>query len=208
MIRPAAPVAVSGTSPGLALDQNGRHEEYGVTLLSLLSEIHDVPENLIDAPEWCNLTRYDLSIVTPQHQEALREPLLAQTVDAVFQLKLHKETKPTRVYVLSRLDGHEPKLRVTNSKEKSAYWIRDKGQAQLTAASIQSIVRIAQFVLGVQVVDESQMTGRYDFDLNYDPSHPEALAQTVRDQLGLDLSEGQRNLVHLVVDSVMEPKTW
>ncbi len=208
MIRPAAPVAISGTSPGLALDRNGRHEEYGVTLLSLLSEIHDVPENLIDAPEWCSRMRYDLSIVTPQYQEALRGPLLIQTVEAVFQLKVHTETKPTRVYVLTRVDGQEPNLRVTNSKEKSAYWIRDKGEAQLTGASVESIVRIAQFVLGLQVVDETRLTGRYDFGLKYDPLHPETLAQKVRDQLCLNLAEGQRNLVHLVVDSVTEPKTW
>ena len=208
MIRPAAPVAVSGTSPGLALDQNGRHEEYGVTLRSLLSEIYDIPEDLIDAPEWCSRSRYDLSIVTPQHQEALRGPLLAQTVDAIFQLKVHRETKPTRVYVLSRLDALEPKLRATNSKKKTAYWIRDKGKAQLIDASVESIVHIAQFVLGAQIVDETGLTGRYDFDLSYDPSHPETLAQTVRDQLGLNLVEGQRNLVEFIVDSVTEPKTW
>lgn len=208
MIRPAAPVAISGTSPGLALDQNGRHEEYGVTLLSLLSEIRDVPENLIDAPEWCSGMRYDVSIVTPQHQEALRGPLLIQMVEAVFQLKVHTETKPTRVYVLTRLDGQKPNLRVSSSKEESAYWIRDKGEAQLTGASVDSIVRIARFVLGLQVVDETRLTGRYDFDLKYDPSHPETLAQMVRDQLGLNLAEGQRNLVHLVVDSATEPKTW
>lgn len=208
MIRPAAPVSVSGYSPGAVLDKNGRYEEYGMTLRALLSNIHEIPENLIDVPEWCSRTRYDLSIVTPQHQEALRDPLLARTVDAIFQLKVHTETKPTRVYVLGRLDGHEPKLRATSSKEKLAYWIPKKGQAQLTAASVQSIARIAQFVFGAEIVDETGLTGRYDFDLNYDPSHPGTFAQSVRDQLGLNLAEGQRNLVHLVVDSVTEPKTW
>ena len=208
MIRPAAPVVVSGYSPGGVVDKNGRYDEYGKTLRSLLSEIHGIPENLVDASEWCSKTMYDLSVVTPQNEEALREPLLRQSLEAAFHLKLHTETKPTRVYILSRLDGREPKLRVTNSEGKSAYWLRDKGRAELTGASVESIVRIAQFVLGKQVVDETQLTGRYDFDLKYDPEHPATFAQAIRDQLGLELAEGQRDLVHLVVDSATEPKTW
>lgn len=135
LIRRAAPVSVSGTSPGGVIDKNGRYDAYGETLREILSEAYQIPENRIDAPEWCSKARFDYSIVTPQHGEGLRTPLLKQALEAAFQLKLHREIKETPVYILRKLDGQEPKLRLATAQGKSGYWNPRKGEAELMGRS-------------------------------------------------------------------------
>jgi len=208
LIRPAAPVAVSGTSPGGVVEKDGRYQVYGQTLRAILSEAYQVPENRVDGPEWCVKAAYDYSIVTPQHQEALRGLLLRQALEAAFRLKLHKEMKETPVYILRKLNGQQPKLRLATMKGKSSYKIPGKGELEAMGASVGRITQVAQSVLGDEVLDESGLTDRYDFELKWDANQPSSIVAAIRDQLGLGLATEQRKLDHLVVDSIAETKTW
>lgn len=207
LIRPAAPVAVSGTSPGGVIAKDGRYDSYGMTLRSILSEGYQIPENRVDAPEWCSQARYDLSVVTPQHEEALRWPLVKQALEAAFRLKLHKEMKETRVYILEKAAGQEPKLRLATTEGESSQGSR-KGELEAVGVSIGTLARIAHFALDSEVFDETGLTGRYDFDLKWDPNQPTSIVAAMREQLGLELVVQQRKLEHLVLDSVQETKTW
>jgi len=207
LIRPAAPVAVSGTSPGGIIEKNGRYDVYGETLRAILSEAYQVPENRVDAPEWCGKATYDFSIVTPQHEEALRWPLLKQALEAAFRLKVHQKMKETRIYILRKLAGQEPKLRLATTEGESSPGTR-KGEVEAVGVSIGRLARIAHFVLDSEVFDETGLTGRYDFDLKWDVQQPTSLVAAIRDQLGLELAIEHRKLDHLVVDSIEETKTW
>jgi uncharacterized protein (TIGR03435 family) len=208
LIRPAAPVAVSRMSPGGLTDKDGRYDVYGETFRDILSNAYQIPENRVDAPEWCSNVSYDFSIVTPQHGEDLRWPLLKQALEAAFRLKLHEEIKETRVYVLRKLDGEQPKLRPASTQGKSSHWIAGKGEAKAMGASVGVIAHVAQVVLGEEVLDETRLADRYDFDLKWDANQPTSLINAIREQLGLELVAERRNLEHLVVDSIEEPKTW
>jgi uncharacterized protein (TIGR03435 family) len=208
LIRPAAPVALSGTSPGGIFDRNGRYDAYGKALRNILSEAYQIPENRVDAPDWCSTSRYDFSVVTPQHEEELRQVLLRQMLEAAFRLKLHEEMKDTRVYILRKLDGEQPKLQLATTKGKSSHWIPAKGEAESMGASIGAITHLAEYVLGEEVLDETGLTERYDFILKWDANQPSSLVVAIRNQLGLELIAEKRNLNHLVVDSIKESKTW
>lgn len=118
LIRPAAPVAVSGFSPGGEVEKNGKYDLYGETLREILSAAYDIPANRVDAPDWCAKARYDLSVTTPQHEEASRWLLVKQTLEMAFSLRLHQEMKETPVYVLKRVDGQQPRLRPATTGEK------------------------------------------------------------------------------------------
>jgi|SRR5580658_4420675 uncharacterized protein (TIGR03435 family) len=208
LIRPAAPVSVSGTSPGRVIDENGRYDAYGATLRSILSKAYEIPENRIDAPEWCSKSRFDYSVVTPQHEEALRWPLVKQALDATFRLKFHQEMKETRVYILRKVVGQEPKLRLATTEGESSQETRKGELLEAVGVSIGRLARIAHFVLDGEVIDETGLTGRYDFDLKWDSNQPTSIVAAIREQLGLELVVQQRKLDHLVVDSIAETKTW
>jgi uncharacterized protein (TIGR03435 family) len=208
LIRPAAPVAVSRMSPGGVTEKEGRYDSYGATLRGILSEAYQVPETRIDAPEWCSKASYDFSVVTPQHEEALRWQLVKQALEAAFHLKLHEEMKETPVYVLRKAEGQEPKLRLATTKGKSSRWTPGKGEVEAMGASVGTVTHVAQFVLGDEVLDETGLTDRYDFDLKWDGKQPNSIIAAIRDQLGLELAIEHRKLDHLVVDSIEETRTW
>jgi uncharacterized protein (TIGR03435 family) len=208
LIRPAAPVALSGTSPGGIFDRNGRYDVYGKTLRNILSDTYQIPEGRVDAPDWCRSTRYDFSVVTPQHEEQLRGTLLKQILEAAFQLKLHEEMKETSVYILRRIDGQQPKLQQAATSGKSSHLIPAKGEAESMNASIGAITHLAQYVLGKEVLDETGLTDRYDFSLKWDANQPTSLVIAIRNQLGLELVADRRKMNHLVVDSIKETQTW
>jgi uncharacterized protein (TIGR03435 family) len=208
LIRPAAPIEVSGTSPISGVEKNGRYDSYGQTLRVILSDAYEIPESRVDAPEWCSKTRYDFSFVTPQHGEDLRWPLVRQVLAGAFQLKLHEETKGTPVYVLRKIAGQEPKLRVATAPGKTGYWNPSKGEVESIGGSVSSIIRVTQFVLSDEVLDETGLTGRYDFNLKWDGREPKSIVVAIREQLGLELAIEHRALNHLVVDAIEEPKTW
>ena len=208
LIRAAAPVAVSGFSPGAVSGKEGRHDSYGMTLRRIFSEAYEIPETRVDAPEWCSEARFDISVVTPQHEEALRWSLVKQTLGAAFHLQVHKEMKDTSVYVLRRIAGQDPELRPATTAGKSSHWNPDKGELEATGVPITRLTQIAFFVLNNEVFDETGLIGRYNFDLKWNAKQPSSLVSSIREQLGLELVQEPRKLEHLVVDSIREARTW
>jgi uncharacterized protein (TIGR03435 family) len=208
LIRPAAPVEVSGMSPGGMTGKDGRYGWYGMTLRRILSDAYDVPEARVDAPRWCSQVKYDFSVVTPQHEEALRWLLLKQALESGFQMHVHKEGKEASVYILRKRTGEQPKVQAATSKEGTSHWDAQKGELQAMGMSIERIAQVAHSVLDSEVINETGLTGRYDFDLKWDGKLPASIIAAIREQLGLELVEGHRKLEHLVVDSIEETKTW
>ena len=208
VIRPAAPVAVTGMSPGAERETNGRFEAWGFTLRRLLSEAYDIPdEQRIEGPDWARETRYDLSVLPPRAGDAERWPLVREALTAAFHLKLHRETRETDVYVLKKVPGNEPKLKPATTRGHSGPWSRQKGELQAIGMTPGYVARIAETVLGCPAFDETEMKDRYDFDLKWDSNHPESIVTAVRDQLGLELAKVRRPLEYLIIDSAIEPQT-
>jgi cytochrome c biogenesis protein CcmG/thiol:disulfide interchange protein DsbE len=208
LIRPAAPVDVSGMSPGAGIAKDGRYDLYGMTLIRILSEAYDVPQARIDAPQWCGQVKYDFSVVTPQHEETLRWPLLKQALESAFRLRIHTEGKETRVYILKQVDGEKPKLRVATTQGGTSNWDGRKGEVEAIGTPIGRVAQIAHDLLDSEVIDETGLTGRYDFELKWNGKQPASIVVAIREQLGLELVEEHRKLEHLVVDSIEETKTW
>jgi len=208
VIRPAAPVAVTGMSPGAERGTNGRFEAWGFTLRRLLSEAYDIPdEQRIEVPDWARETRYDLSVIPPGASDSERWPFVQEVLAAAFHLKLHRETRQTDVYVLKKVPGYEPNLKPATTRGHSGPWNRQKGELQAIGMTPGFVARIAGTVLGCPAFDETEMKDRYDFDLKWDSNHPESIVAAVRDQLGLELVKVQRPLEYLIIDSAIEPKT-
>ena len=188
--------------------KNGRYDLYGMTLLRILSEAYHVPEGRIDAPLWCGQVKYDFSVVTPQHKEALQWPLLKQALESAFQMRVHTEGKETSVYILGQVNGEQPKLQLATTQGGTSPWDGQKGEIEAIGTPIGRVAQVAHSVLGSEIIDETGLTGRYDFDLKWDRDRPASIIGAIREELGLELVEAHRELEHLVVDSAEETKTW
>jgi uncharacterized protein (TIGR03435 family) len=207
LIRPAAPVAVTRMSPGAERPTDGRFEAWGCTLGRFLSEAYDIPEERIEVPDWARETRYDMSVLMPRAGDSEPWSLVKEAMAAAFQLKLHRETRETDVFVLKKVPGHEPKLKPATTRGHSGPWSQRKGELQAIGMTPGYVAWVAQRVLGCPAFDETAMKNRYDFDLKWDSKDPASIVMAVRDQLGLELAKVRRPLEYLIIDSANEPKT-
>ncbi len=211
VIRPAGPVAVTGFSPGAVSGETGRSwEAWGLLFRRLLAEAYKVPEKRIDVPAWAaagpGQGGYDVAVAAPDLTVARRLELLQRGLEDTFQLKVHRESRETDVYVLRRRPGEEPKLRPAASGASSS-WGKN-GDVVAVSMPVARIAWVAEQALGRTVVDETGLTGRFDFGLKWDIAQPQSLIEAVGAELGLDLTPSMRPLEYLVVDSAVQPRAW
>jgi uncharacterized protein (TIGR03435 family) len=67
---------------------------------------------------------------------------------------------------------------------------------------------VSQNVGGAEVIDETGLTGHYDFDLVWQSGNLESLQSALRDQLGLTIRKEVRDREYYVVKEATQPTTW
>lgn len=189
-------------------------------------------------PEWTKNTRYDIVAKVAPDDVATYRTLSAKQRLAMFQrvladrfkLQFHRETRELPALEMTVAKGG-PKLREPNSSppldlaKKYGQSILRVGSGHIEAEGT-TMADLATFLSAInqdrQVVDETGLTGKYDFSIKYseeigfgtsqteseapppdtnDPSLPTAL----REQLGLQLKAGKAPLDCFVVDHIERP---
>jgi uncharacterized protein (TIGR03435 family) len=169
---------------------------------------------VVGGPEWIREGRFRFAVdatagkaSTPDEMRLMLQHLLADR----FHLKLHRETREISVYAL--VPGRNgPKVRESATAPANGKGAIDIGKGELIAraASMAHFVEILTDNLDRPVLDKTDLTGHYDFTLNYDQSSRvdwrlgPALLSLVQD-LGLRLEQRKAPFEILVVDSVERP---
>lgn len=207
LIRPAASQATSRYAPGAVVGEaGGRIEYYGVNLKTLLYYADHVRGDRIIAPPWFDQNKYDASIAVPSGRGDLRDSLLDQTLTATFSLQIKRESRPTSVYVLTRVGAS--KLHPSTAKASSGFSTH-QGQFTGVATSIQRLVHLLSANLDdAEIIDETGLTDIYDFDLVWQKDDFDSLQESLRNQLGIAISKGIRDREFWVVTQAVEPTTW
>lgn len=199
-----------------------------LTLSFLISNAYNLKDGrfLIGGPSWINTTRFDLEAkleetdIPPKTFPedrclALLQPVLADR----FQLRVHHESRPMLVYNLVLAKGG---LRMKESvppaaSAKSAPCNIDagrRGSAIGRSCPMSMIVAAIEDGPGRYVVDQTGLTGRYDFELHWAPDNTPAdsplaaspsIFTAVEEQLGLKLEPATAPLDTLVIDSAEKP---
>lgn len=207
LIRPAASPATSPHLPGeVVRSAGGRIEYYGVNLKTLLYYADHVRGDRIIAPSWFDQNVYDASIAVPSGRNDLRDSLLDQALTATFSLKIQRESRTTSVYVLTSAGAS--KLHPSTGKASSGF-SPHQGQFTGVGTSIPRLVHLLSANLdGAEVIDETALTGLYDFDLVWQKGNSDSLQESFRNQLGLAIKKEVRDREFWVVTQAVEPTTW
>jgi uncharacterized protein (TIGR03435 family) len=75
-----------------------------------------------------------------------------------------------------------------------------RGKITARKQPMEKLARSLPNWLGKTVVDETGLTGAYDFDLEYRDDGPETLTNGLREKYGLALNPGRRKVQVLVVE--------
>lgn len=205
-------------------------EAKGYTVRSLISAAYNLPPRAITGgPDWIDVERYDIVAATPgetrpgvEQQMVMVQALLAER----FNLSFHTEQKEFPVYVLTAANGG------TKLKESAA----PEAQPQLVssvfpgdhiflparnATMAQFASTLQRAILDRPVLDKTDLTGQYDFDLewtyddtqfggNLPPIAPQSSRKpdffaALQQQLGLKLESSRAAIDTISIDKVDKP---
>ncbi len=200
-------------------------------LKNLLSNAFDIREDLISGlPGWAESARYDIKakIVDPdlavlkKLTKEQRETMLAGILTDRFGLKVHTETKQLPVYNLV-VTPHGPKFQPSADQSPDHGGMGAKNHdVTITASPLATLVYFLAGSLHRTVIDQTNLTARYDMHLTWAADRPAAAAglddghnaaddtgpslfSAVQDQLGLKLVPAKGPVPTLVVDHIDPP---
>jgi uncharacterized protein (TIGR03435 family) len=184
------------------------------TLISVAYAIHQ--KQIVDTPPWCGTDRYDI-IGVPDAEGAPNLRQLQEMIQKLladrFQLAFRREKRPLSVYAITVAKGG-PKIAKSAGDPNGLpdQTGNGRGNMKFTNNSMSDFALGMQGYLEKPVVDQTQLTGRFDFVLQWTPndsqtSNPDApgIFTAVQEQLGLKLVPVKASIDVLVIDHVEKP---
>ncbi|HZQ44975.1 MAG TPA: TIGR03435 family protein [Acidobacteriaceae bacterium] len=188
-------------------------------------------DQIIGGPMWMGSAKFDIKTkedaqLARKISKLPREEQLAterQMVEALladrFQLKVHHEARDLRVVALTVAKGG-PKLTETKADSNKGSWTglrSSRGKIEGRGATIKMLVGSLSpkpEIGGRLVVDDTGLTGKYDFELTWSPedlAHTESdaggpsLFTALQEQLGLKVETKKSPVDCIIVDHVEMP---
>lgn len=78
--------------------------------------------------------------------------------------------------------------------------LRGKVVMAAAAAELGQLVRAIEGVLRAPVIDETNLRGKFDWELLYDEDHPKSIIEAVRKEFGLELTLAKRSVEMIVIE--------
>ena len=153
--------------------------------------------------------KFEFMVKTPSKETALVHDWLRRAVENTFGLTARRETREMGIFVLT--SGSQPAEHFSPTVSTGGSSSSNSGGGSLNGVNlgIESFAASLEGILGKPVVDESQLTNRYDFQLLWDETgtedaQPGRIAAAVREQLGLELTPAKRPIEVLVVEAAKD----
>jgi uncharacterized protein (TIGR03435 family) len=185
----------------------------GYELKALIAQIYDVDVRQVDVPDGTDANgRYDLTVTLPKEvtQDEMQR-LLLDAVERKFNLDIKPEVRSMYVYVMTAPNGPagglHPQAATRGRSAEDAGAIQYAGRGcfgveaegvSVTGKTIAEFGRTLQPELDRLLIDETKLTGTYDFQIGKYASEDE-LFRALRDQLGLVVRPVERKVTVLRV---------
>ncbi|MGB9288449.1 MAG: TIGR03435 family protein [Terracidiphilus sp.] len=217
--------------PGKLFTIRGRHVmTINTTVSDLVAFGYSIQtKQMENAPAWFD-EKYDLDAVPDVEGQPNIQQMRILVRDALverFGLKFHYEQRELAVYALTVAKGG-PKLTVTTDKPSTPgnFLFGGLGRLHVTNSTMKDFCHgMQEAVMDKPVVDQTGLTDRYDFNLNWtpdesqfaamgahipppntdDPNAPPSLYVALQEQLGLKLDSTKANADVMVIDHVEKP---
>jgi uncharacterized protein (TIGR03435 family) len=191
------------------------------TLKALIQELYDVTPIRIQLPASLDDgKRYEVAMVLPEREDKLQMyARFRQGIEDYFHITARPEKRLMDVYVVTAPDGKPPAVKATPDEGPLAFSSRSQvssieftGRPDLKPSNIAAIRGIAldgtteQFCrlledgLDRPVVDETNLQGEYEFNIQASSQRNNDFLDRLHDQLGLRITPGQRTVEVLVIE--------
>lgn len=195
----------------------GRVSLVNVTMLSVVLRAFGVMgPQVVGAPDWLRSERYDILAVTGDGAaltDVTRREYLQKLLAERCQFSFHREMREIRVYSLvPSKDGPKVTAHVGPGEYAMRVQPADDGRLGLrsTRGNMPRLAEILTGQVGELVIDQTGLSGEYDFTLEWAPALNESaggasLFTALVEQLGLRLESGKRPMEAIVIDRIARP---
>ncbi len=200
--------------------QGDRYTVRDQTVASLMQFAYSIYwRQVVDAPDWVFHERYDIEGKTDTEGEpnlSQQQEMLQKLLADRFGLKFHRDKRELSVYALQIAKGG-PKLTAAANPDAQPNQNATGSGTDLTqfytSASMGNFILGMQFFLDRPIVDQTGLTGRYDFKLRYapdearatDPNAQPGIFTAIQQELGLRLEPTKASTDVFVIDRVERP---
>src|SRR5579864_7968636 len=227
------PAAIDSQGRYIRMQSVNRFYAKGCTLNALVAAAYSLtPRAISGGPAWTASDRYDILASTPGDiQPKLDEQMamLRRLLTDRFQLTFHRESKELPVFAITVAKGG-PKLKPsaapagTPPELINTIYPEEKGGVRVVlparnATLMQFAAMMQRAVVDRAVVDNTGLSGTYDFDLEWTPDESQfggnlprtvestkpSLFTAMQEQLGLRLEATRGPVSALVIDRVERP---
>jgi uncharacterized protein (TIGR03435 family) len=220
-----AVATIHPSAAGVNFEHDGMTEIHGdaltmqdVTVDSCIKWAYGVQNSQIAGPEWLDSDRFDITAKSdgPASETAMKKMMQSLLAER-FGLTFHHEQREMKALVLSVAPSGS-KLKPAAAPDAPPF---RQNSANGTIAKSMSIGEWANFIaqpLQMPVVDQTGLTGKYDFAIDFTPyldsgknmdgTRPDATALikiVMHDQLGLDITGRRTQIDVMVIDRVTKP---
>ena len=220
-----AVATIHPSSASVNFEHDGATEVHGdtltmhdVTVDSCIKWAYGVQTSQIAGPGWMDSDRFDITAKSdgPASETAMKkmmQPLLAER----FHLTFHREQREMKALVLS-VATSGAKLKPAAAPEVPPFRQNSANGSVVRSMPIREWANFIAGPLQMPVVDETGLTGKYDFAIDFTPylepgnnmnvARPDATALlkvVMHDQLGLDINGRKAKIEVMVIDSVEKP---
>jgi uncharacterized protein (TIGR03435 family) len=172
-VKPAAPQAPGRFQISMGGDP-GRINYSFVSLKNLIERAYSIKSYQVTGPDWLESERFDVVAKLPEGAKQEDVPKMLQTLLAErFKLTIHREQKNLPVYALvvgktgskmSKADGEPGGMRMSMSP---------KGRQLQGKVTMDGLVSFLARMLDRPVIDQTQLAGTYDINLEWMPDDRE-----------------------------------
>jgi len=160
---------------------------------------HDVPEGRVVVPKELADRRYDVSLRWVGEGHVKPRDLLGQLLTSALGVATKSERREVDVYVLIAPDTKGLKMVRSGMTGPASYSSQGDGQLSGTNRNMPELARSLESVLGQPVLDETKLSGGFDWSLKFDQDKPDSVLAAVREQLGLSIVKARRKVEFVVV---------
>lgn len=219
-VKPVPPgTEYGGMRGGPGTSSPGQIHYEAVTLRGVMARAYGVQRFQISGPPWFDDVRYDIMAkVPPGTTVAQLQVMLQKLLAERFRLAFHRENRLLTAYELTvGKSGHKLKAAELPSTPAapsgdssparsglSLSGARDKVEMHGRRATLRQLLIWLSEETERDILDKTELTGAYDFDLTWTPSEEVGAAAildaALEKQLGLKVTSKKTNVEMLVID--------
>jgi uncharacterized protein (TIGR03435 family) len=181
----------------------GKFAAQGVALRDAIANAYGMAGTRIVMDEVLGNTLYDVLGTVPRSQADSLNRFIQQALETAFSLRVRREMREVDVFEMVAPNGPKPALRPWASGGGMTRWGR--GKATSVGMPLGSLASLLESVVGKPVIDETKLTGKFDFELTWDEKDRKSMVAAVREQLGLELRPARRPVELLIVEAAPPP---